>query len=49
MSEVFSKNLRNQRTSRYQKNYLQLLYNSRETSDVKTRLKKQLMLNLFDH
>ena len=43
-SQVFSKNLRNQRTLRYQKNYLQLLYsdyhiNSTETSNVKTRQK----------
>ena len=35
-SQVFSYNLRNQRILWYQKNYLQLLYNSTKTSDVKT-------------
>ena len=39
MSLVLSKNLRNQRTLRYQKNSLQLLYNSTEGFNVKTRCK----------
>ena len=38
-SQVLIKNLRNQRTLRYQKNCLQLSYDSTETSDVKTRRK----------
>ena len=38
-SQVFSKNLKNQRTLRYPKNSLQLSYDSTETSDVKTRRK----------
>ena len=37
--KIFSKTFRNQRTSRYQKKYLQLLYNSTETPNVKTRQK----------
>ena len=37
-SQVFSKNLGNQRVLDYQKKYLPLWYNSTETSDVKTRL-----------
>ena len=36
MRQVFSKNLRKQRTLKYQKNYIQLLFNSTENSNVKT-------------
>ena len=35
-SLVLSKNWRNQRTARHQKNSVQLSYNSTETCDVKT-------------
>ena len=38
-SHVFNKNLRNERTLRYQKIFLQLSYNSTKTSAVKTRHK----------
>ena len=48
-SQVFSKNLRNQRTVRYQKkNYLHLLHNSTETSDVQTRHKNNKCWNYLN-
>ena len=39
MSQVLNKNLRNQRTLRYQKKCLQLLFNSTENANVKARRK----------
>ena len=46
--QVLNKNLRNQRTLRYLKNYLQLLDNSTETSNVKQGV-QNLTVNLFEH
>ena len=45
--KVVSKSLRNERTLRYQKNYLQLSYNSTELLMLKQGVKT--MLNVFKH